>query len=198
MGPAYLDGTMGVAYGDGTTRRNVSLPGLPGQAAGHVTDTGFMGSLEAGYGLALGGTTRLTPFAALALGSVDQDGFTETGAGVLGLHVAKQSQSSVKSTLGARLSTDLDLGAALVTTDLSIGWAHEFAPTGRGTDAAFVGAPTAGFQVAGVKLPGDSAVLGFGLATAVFANTSIYVHYDGDLAKGADSNAITAGFRFSW
>ena len=197
MGPVYLDGTMGVAYGDGTTRRNVSLPGLPGQAAAHVTDTQLMGSIEAGYGLALGPVTA-TPYAGLALGSVDQDGFTETGAGVLDLHVAKQSQSSAKSTLGARISTDLDLDVALVTTDLSVGWAHEFAPTGRGSTAALVGAPAAGFQVAGVKVPGDSALIGFGLATAVFANTSIYAHYDGDLAKGADSNAITAGFRFSW
>jgi outer membrane autotransporter protein len=197
MGPAYLDGTMGMAYGDGTTRRNVSLPGLPGQAAAHVTDTQLMGSLEAGYGLDLGGA-RLTPYAGLALGSVDQDAFTETGAGVLDLHVAKQSQSSVKSTLGARIGTDLDLGLALVTTDLSVAWAHEFAPVGRGSNAAFVGAPTAGFQVAGVKVPGDSALIGFGLATAVFANSSIYLHYDGDLAKGADSNAITAGVRFSW
>jgi outer membrane autotransporter protein len=197
-GPAYLDGTVGVGYGDGTTRRNVSLPGLPGQASGHVTDTEVMGSLEAGYGLALGGSTRLTPFAGLSLGSVDQDAFTETGAGALDLHVAKQSQSSVKSTLGARLGTDLALGSALVTADLSVGWAHEFAPTNRGTTASFVGAPAAGFQVAGVKLPGDSAVIGFGLATAVFANTSLYVHYDGDLASGATSNAITAGVRFSW
>jgi uncharacterized protein with beta-barrel porin domain len=198
MGPAYLDGTMGVAYGDGTTRRNVSLPGLPGQASGHVTDTQLMGSIEAGYGLALGGTVKLTPFAGLALGSVDQDAFTETGAGVLDLHVAKQSQSSVKSTLGARVSTDLALGDTLVTTDLSLGWAHEFASTGRSSTAAFVGAPAAGFQVAGVKVPGDSALIGFGLATALFANTSIYAHYDGDLAKGADSNAITVGFRFTW
>ena len=69
---------------------------------------------------------------------------------------------------------------------------------GRGTNASFVGAPAAGFQVAGVKVPGGSALIGSGLATAMFANTSIYVHYDGDLASGASSNAITAGFRFSW
>ena len=197
MGPAYLDGTMGVAYGDGTTRRNVSLPGLPGQAQGHVTDTQLMGSLEAGYGLKLGQVTA-TPFAGLALGSVDQDGFTETGAGVLDLHVAKQSQSSVKSSLGARVTSDLALGSSLVTTDFSVAWAHEFAPTGRGVNAAFVGAPTAGFQVAGAKVPGDSALIGFGLATALFANTSLYAHYDGDLAKGADSNAVTVGFRLTW
>jgi len=198
QGPAYLDATMGVGYGDGTTRRNVSLPGRPGLAAGHVTDTELTGSLEAGYGLALGHATTLTPFVGLALGTVDQDGFSETGAGVLDLNVAKQSQSSVKSTLGGRISTDLALGSALVTTDLSVGWAHEFAPVNRGTNAAFIGAPGAGFQVAGAKLPGDSARIGFGLATAVFANVSVYAHYDGDLASGASSNAITAGFRFTW
>ena len=197
MGPVYLDGTMGVAYGDSTTRRNVSLPGLPGQAQGHVTDTQLMGSLEAGYGLKLGPVTA-TPFAGLAIGSVDQDAFTETGAGVLDLHVAKQSQSSVKSSLGGRVTSDLALGSSLVTTDVSVAWAHEFAPTSRGVAAAFVGAPTAGFQVAGAKVPGDSALIGFGLATAVFANTSLDAHYDGDLAKGADSNAVTVGFRFAW
>lgn len=94
--------------------------------------------------------------------------------------------------------TGLPLGATLVTTDLSVGWAHEFAPTGRSTVAAFTGAPAAAFQVAGVEVPGDSAKVGFGSAPALFANTSIYVHYDGDLASGASSNAVTTGFRFGW
>jgi uncharacterized protein with beta-barrel porin domain len=197
-GRAYLDGTLGVAYGDGTTRRNVSLPGATAEAQGHVTDTQVLGAVEAGYGFALGDRTTLSPFAGVAVGTVDQDGFTETGAGALDLHVAKQSQSSVRSTLGTRLTADLAVGSALVTTDLSVGWAHEFAPTNRGTTAAFVGAPAAGFQVTGAKVPGDSAVVGVGLATALFAGTSLYVHYDGDLARGATSNAVTAGFRFSW
>jgi len=196
-GAAYLDGTVGFAYGDGTTRRNVSLPGLPAQASGHVTDTQVLGSLEAGYGFDLG-RSRLTPFAGLTLGTVDQDAFSETGAGALDLHVAKQSQSSVRSTLGTRLTADLPLGSSLVTTDLSVGWAHEFAPTTRNTTAAFVGAPAAGFQVAGAKVPGDSALIGVGLATAMFANTSVYLRYDGDLDGSSSSHAITAGFRFSW
>ncbi len=46
-------------------------------------------------------------------------------------------------------------------------------------------------------MDGDSAQVGFGLATALFANTLIYVHHDADLASGS-SNAITAGVRFSW
>ena len=197
LGPAYLDGMVGAAYGDGTTRRNVSLPGASAQASGHVTDTQLLGSIEAGYGVALGGAT-VTPFAGLSLGTVDQDGFTETGAGALDLQVRKQSQSSVKSTLGARLAADLPLGAALVETDLQLGWAHEFAPTGRSTVAAFTGAPAAGFQVAGAKVPGDSALVGFGLATALFAGTNVYLRYDGDLDGSSASHAITAGFRFTW
>jgi outer membrane autotransporter protein len=197
MGPAYLDGTVGFAYGDGTTRRNVSLPGALAQAAGHVTDTQVLGSVEAGYGLGLGATT-VTPFAGLSLASADQNAFTETGAGVLDLHVAKQSQSSVRSMLGSRLTADMALGSQTITTDASVGWAHEFAPTDRGTDAAFVGAPSAGFQVAGVKVPGNSALIGVGIATTVFADTSVYLHYDGSLAAGANTNAVTAGFRWSW
>jgi len=196
-GPAYLDGLLGVAYGDGTARRNVSLPGAPAQASAHVTDTQVLGSLEAGYGFELGGA-RLTPFAALALATVNQDAFTETGAGVLDLQVAKQAPSSARSTLGTRLTADLALGSTLVTTDLSAGWAHEFAPLNRNATAAFTGAPAAAFQVAGARVAGDSAQIGVGLATAVFAGTSVYLHYDGDLASGSSSNAISAGFRFTW
>ena len=198
MGAAYLDGTIGLAYGDGTTRRNVSLPGLPATASGHVTDTQVLGSLEAGYGLGLGQATKLTPFAGLSFDAVDQNGFNETGAGALDLQVRKQSQSSVRSTLGARLEAGLPFGGTIVTTDLSAGWAHEFAPVGRGTLAAFAGAPGAGFQVAGARVPGDSAVVGAGLATALFAGTSVYVRYDGDLGGANTTHAVTAGFKFSW
>ncbi|HLZ68013.1 MAG TPA: autotransporter outer membrane beta-barrel domain-containing protein, partial [Aliidongia sp.] len=45
---------------------------------------------------------------------------------------------------------------------------------------------------------GDSALIGVGLATAMFANTSVYLRYDGDLDGSSSSHAITAGFRFSW
>lgn len=197
MGNAYVDAMIGAAYGDGTTRRNVSLPGAPAQASAHVTDTQVLGFVEAGYGIPLGGAV-FTPFAGLTLGSVDQNGFAETGAGALDLRVHEQSQSTVKSTIGGRVAADIPVGRTLVSTDLELGWNHEFAPTARSTVAAFSGAPAAGFQVVGAKVPGDSAKVGFGLATAVFANTSLYMHYDGDLADGASSNAITAGIRITW
>ena len=197
LGAVYVDTMVGYAYGDGTTSRNVSLPGTPATAYAHTTDNQVLGSVEAGYALPVGGIA-LTPFVGLTVGSVDQDGFVENGAGVLNLRVRDQSASSVKSAVGARVTADMPVGGRVITTDLSAGWAHEYAPTNRSTVAAFAGAPAASFQVAGAKVPGDSAQVGFGLATAVFANTSLYAHYDGDLASGASSNAITAGFRFNW
>ena len=196
-GPAYLDGTVGVAYGDGTTQRTVSLPGAPGSATGHFTDDQILGAVEAGYGLALGHAT-VTPFAGVGFDTVDQDGFAETGAGVLDLRVAKQSDTSVKSVLGSRLSLDVPVGSALVTTDLKLGWAHEFASVDRTALLAYAGAPTAGFGVAGAKPSRDSAVVGFGLTTALFADTSLYLHYDGDIDGPSTSHAISAGFRVSW
>jgi outer membrane autotransporter protein len=197
MGAVYVDAMIGYAYGDGTTSRNVSLPGTTATANAHTTDNQVLGSVEAGYSLPMAGVA-LTPFVGLSFGSVDQNGFVENGVGALNLRVRDQSASSVKSTVGARVTMDVPVGALLVTTDLSAGWAHEYAPTSRSTVAAFAGAPAAGFQVAGAKVPGDSAQIGFGLATAVFANTSLYAHYDGDLASGASSNAVSAGLRFSW
>jgi uncharacterized protein with beta-barrel porin domain len=197
QGPAYLDGSFGLAYGDGRTQRNVSLPGAPAEASGHTTDIGLLGSVEAGYGLALGPTT-MTPFARFAFATDDQNGFGETGGGALDLNVAKQSASSAKSTLGGRFDADLPIGTALVGTDVTFGWAHEFAPTGRTSLAAFSGAPGDSFVVSGAKAPENSAIVGVGLATGLFANTSVYVRYDGELSSADTSHAVTAGFRVSW
>ena len=197
MGAVCVDAMIGYSYGDGTTSRNVTLSGGAATAYGHTTDNQALGSVEVGYSLPVAGVS-LMPFVGLGFGAVDQNGFVENGAGALNLRVHDQSASSVKSTVGARVTADVPVAGHIVTTNLSAGWAHEYAPTNRSTVAAFAGAPTASFQVAGAKVPGDSAQVGFGLATAVFANISIYAHYDGDLASGASSHAVSAGLRFAW
>ena len=120
MGAVYVDAMIGYAYGDGTTSRNVSLPGTRATANAHTTDNQVLGSVEAGYALPVAGVA-LTPFVGLSFGSVDQNGFVENGAGALNLRVRDQSASSVKSTLGAPITMDVPVGALLVTTDLSAG-----------------------------------------------------------------------------
>jgi uncharacterized protein with beta-barrel porin domain len=198
QGPAYVHGLVGFAHGDGTTTRDVSLPGLPGSAHADVTSNQVTGSLEAGYTLPLSRAISVTPFANLGIGWVRQSGGTETGAGALDLSTQAISQSSVVSTLGGRFSLDLPVRRWLVTTNIQIGWAHEFASTDRHATSAFADTPSSAFTVAGASVARDSALVGVGVVTQLCKNSSLYVNYSGYFDGGTSSNAITGGLRYQW
>jgi outer membrane autotransporter protein len=129
------------------------------------------------------------------VGSVDQHAFTETGAGTLNLGVAAKTLTAAQSVLGTRASADLTLGDLVLNTDFKLGWAHEFS-TARRVTQSFAGSPS--FTVAGASLPGDSAVVGVGVATTLDDGLSAYVHYDGAFAGGDSSSTFSAGIRFGW
>jgi uncharacterized protein with beta-barrel porin domain len=195
-GRAYLDSVLGGAYGAGTTRRDASVPDVPGTAYADVSDAQFLGSLEAGYALPLGAAT-VTPFAGMKFGVVNQSGFTEHGAGVVDLSVQGQSEGSAQSVLGTQLSDVVPIGQIKVVADARLGWTHEFASTSRSAIESFTGAPGASFTVVGAAVPRDAALVSFGVATRVAADTSLYVTYEGQFGDGY-SNAATGGLRFTW
>jgi outer membrane autotransporter protein len=198
QGPVYVDGTVGMSVGSGSTSRDASLPGSAAQAHANVSSTEVLGGVEAGYRLPLSRALTLTPFAGLSFGTVWQDAFTESGAGARDLSTQDQSQSSVKSTLGARLAADVPVSRWLIATSLQVGWSHEFAPTDRNTTAYFAGLPSTGFTVAGASVPNNSAMVAVGLSTSVCAGGSLYLHYDGYFSGSGSSNAVTGGFRYVW
>ena len=76
--------------------RNINILGLqPRTAYGQTGANQFLGQIEAGYRVDLGGTASyyVTPFALLQGSTVTQNGFTETGAQSLNLTVAQQTTS---------------------------------------------------------------------------------------------------------
>jgi uncharacterized protein with beta-barrel porin domain len=63
---------------------------------------------------------------------------------------------------------------------------------------SLVGAPASPFTTFGVSPTRDGAVVGFSASTAVADGTSIYAHYEGDIAGEDSSHALTAGVRITW
>jgi subtilase-type serine protease len=172
------------------------VPGAPSTAYADISDQQFLGSLEAGYALPLRKAT-LTPFAGMNFGVVNQNGFTEHGAGVLDLSVHGQSEGSAQSALGARLSDVVPVGGINLALDAGLGWTHEFASTERSAIESFTGGPGGSFTVVGASVPRDAALVSFGVATSVATNTSLYLTYQGQFGDGY-SNAATGGLRFTW
>jgi fibronectin-binding autotransporter adhesin len=202
QGPVYVDGLAGYAYNSNQLWRALNIPGLqPRTAYGQTGANQFLGQLEAGWRVDLGGAPGyfVTPFALLQGSVVTQNGFTETGAQSLNLSVAQQTTSSLRTIFGAQVGAAMDVGLRdKIAAQLRLGWSHEYSDTARPVTASFVGAPAVPFTVFGAAPTRDGAVIGFSASTAVADAMGVYLRYEGTLAGQDSSHALTAGLRMTW
>jgi autotransporter-associated beta strand protein len=202
QGPVYVDALAAYAYNANQLWRPINIPGLqPRTAFGQTAGNQFLGQLEAGYRVDLGGTPGyfVTPFALLQGSTVTQNGFTETGAQSLDLSVAQQTTGSLRTIFGAQVGAAMDVGLRdKITGQLRLGWSHEYADTARPVTASFIGAPGVPFTVFGAAPTRDGAVLGFSASTAIAEAMGVYLRYEGNIAGQDSSHALTAGLRVTW
>ena len=198
----YVDALVGYAWSSNQLQRQIVIPNLqPRTANGSAGANQFLGQAEAGYkiGVYAPAQASVTPFARLAVQSVTQNAFSESGANSLSLNVAQQGTSSLRSTIGAELAGEVPLGGGSeLALALRLGWMHEFDDTSRPISAAFAGAPGNPFTVYGATPARDSAVIGFQASTAIAEATSIYLRYDGEVGGGTDNHTLNLGLRVSW
>ncbi len=201
-GAFYIDALAGYAYNDNQMTRMIQIPGLQTRTAtGRTGASQLLGQAEAGYKVDIyqAAAASLTPFVRLQASSINQAGFSESGANSLSLNVAQQATSSVRSVLGVELAGAVDAGwREKLALQFRLGWAHEYADTSRPVTAAFAGAPGSSFTVQGAAQARDSALIGLAANTAIAQGTSLYLRYDGEVGTGSDSHMLSAGIRLTW
>ncbi len=152
---------------------------------------------EAGYTIAYGGAA-FEPFAGIGWTSVDQDGFTETGAPLSGLTSLGTSFSTAYSTLGLRagFSYALDNGMT-VRPRASAAWRHAFGDVNPQAVLAFTSTATA-FGIEGLPIAEDSLVLDAGVDLLAGQGFTVSVGYEGAFGDNVSSNAAkgTVAYRF--
>ncbi|MDE1173142.1 MAG: autotransporter domain-containing protein [Parvibaculaceae bacterium] len=191
FGGLALRGGAAYTWHDISASRTVAFSGL----ADHLESDYHAGTAQAfgevGYDLALG-SYAVEPFAGLAYVKVDGDSFTETG-GVSALNVDPDTEDSLYSTLGVRAATSTQLFGHTLTPSVSAGWQH--ASDDRTPRAAMrVQGGAAPFDISGVPIAPNAAILGAGLALKLSDLASVQVSYAGQLAEEAKQNAFTARF----
>ena len=198
----YFDSVAGYTYSDNQLQRPIVIPGLATRnAAGRTGANQFIGQAEAGYriGVFEPAQAAITPFARFQAAAVAQNAFGESGAGSINLDLAPQNTTSIRTVLGADLSSRIPLGAErTLDATLRLGWSHDYADTSRPVTASFAGAPGVAFTVYGAQPQRDAAVIGLGASTRIAEAISAYVRYDGEIATRDSAHAFIAGFRMSW
>ena len=149
---------------------------------------------EVAYPTSMGGMA-VEPFAGLAYVSVDTDTFKEHGGSLASLRGSSTDQDVGYTTLGLRAATTMTWGQTLVTPHISAAWQHAFNDVTPGAALAFASTGI-GFDIAGVPLAEDSALIDAGLDLALGPNTTAGVSYSGQFGDGVQDNAVKG--RFAW
>ena len=192
QGPWGLRGGAAFTWHEIDTRRTIAFPGFFDATKVNYNAHTAQVFGEIGYGIALGPTAALEPFAAVAYVNLDSDRFTETG-GAASL-TGGTTFDATFTTLGLRGATVLGFANGMAVTGRgTLGWRHAFGDATPTMSLAFAsgGIP---FTIAGAPLAKNSAVVETGLDLAVTANATLGVLYLGQLADTAQDHAVKGNF----
>jgi outer membrane autotransporter protein len=192
-GAVALRGGGAWAWNNIDTSRAVVFPGFyERQNASYDADTGQLFG-EVAYPTQMGGMA-LEPFGGLAYVSIDSDRFRERGGALASLR-GDTNQDVDYSTVGLRAATIMHWGEMLVTPHVSAAWQHAFDDVTPEAALAFASTGI-GFNIAGVPLAEDSALLDAGLDVALGDRTTAGVSYTGQYGDGVTDNGVKG--RFTW
>jgi T5SS/PEP-CTERM-associated repeat protein len=193
----YIDAVgayVGLTY---DTERYVDL--LSERLTGSFDGYELAGYVETGCNWDLAPDWRLQPLASVQLTYLSMDSYEESG-GVSALAFDEQTYTSVKGSLGARLTKTLAQSAGDFRADLQLRgrWVHEFGDNHSTVDAAFVGSPTAVFTVEDKPIARESVLLGAGISADLNKQTRAYVDYDIRLNSDESVQVVSGALQFRW
>ena len=193
-GGFYVDGAVQGGYNSYDTDR-AALAGT----ATSSTDGGELNLLfETGYDWKMG---------ALSIGPTGSFGYTYVGVNstteygsLAPLDLASQSQDSIRSLFGVKISYDLKAGHVVIIPELRLGWQHEYGDnTLQYTASRFANGAGWPFSVQGPVIGRDSLIVGAGFSVRWSDRVSTYLYYDGELGRTKDqSSNVSGGFRIAF
>lgn len=195
----YADGIFSVGRQENTVDRTVNFADTSQRASAAYTGQHVNLYLETGYKLPLSGQLTLKPLASLSYVRQHEPGFSESGAGEIGLNADSATTQSVRSGLGASLTNDFALSSGILTVEGKARWLHEFSNRTPQFQALFAGDVTGQrFTVQGAEAWRDAALLGLNLIYSNKSNMQVYLGYDATVAKNDTAHTVTAGLRYAW
>lgn len=186
---AYLNLLATGGYNSYDTRRST----LGGHARGKSHGGEFNGLIGGGYEFDCAGW-RVGPIGGLQYTYIQLDSFDEHDSDAR-LHYPKQSQNSLRSTLGARVAYDWEFCGVRVTPEVRAQWLHEYLDSTASIDSRFA-AGGAVFTVDGAKIGRNGLLVDAGVSVQVTSHCALYAYYTGDLARdNYTAHAVNGGLR---
>jgi len=188
---AYLEAQLGA----GGSRYDSKRAALGGFASGDTKGFEIDNMLGGGYDLKHNNFTA-GMLAEMHYTYVDIEGFTETGSSAP-LQIVENDSHSLWTLLGWRFAYDWHISKETFRPELRLGWHHEFMDTTRTIESQMASGAGTVFQVQSPSVGRDSLSVVTGLSTRCSQHLSVFVYYDGELARDdAASHTVSGGL--SW
>jgi len=175
-------------------------------ASSNFGASGYSGVVKATYDIALAtksspATLHIIPIAALGFNSINQNGFTETGAGVLNLNVSSKTTQSLIGTIGTTMSLPIPINqhGGTITPSLTASYNVDF--LAGNTNNYSINASYPSFSDAGtVSFQGQNGGTNFlNLTASVAVNVSpdvnLYVTGNYEASNVGSSYSYSGGLR---
>ncbi len=175
--------------------RHVSFQGFDDRLAAVYDAYSTSAFGEIGYRLVEAPGMRVEPFAGLAHVALRTSGYAEEG-GAAALSAAPQADGATLATLGVRARTDIVVEGRRIGVGGSIGWRRVLGDAGFATSHAFAGGEA--FEIAGVPLARDAALVGLDLDMPFANGGTLTLGYRGQVAGSAAQHTFDAGFGLSF
>ncbi|MGX9963821.1 autotransporter outer membrane beta-barrel domain-containing protein [Roseomonas sp. F4] len=193
---AYLGGQYGAlnlqlgasyAWHDVDTKRHIVFPNVNSTARGSYGANTAQVFGEASFRIDLN-PVRLMPYLGLAYVNTGGEAFTETGSSAA-LSGKIGSLDTAYSTLGLRSEAEVTLWGRTFRPQASFGWQHAIGDVAGTARLAFDNGG-AGYQVSGVPIARDAAIIGAGLSYDMAPGIALNLSYRGQFGQDAQSNGV--------
>ncbi|MCK5382219.1 MAG: autotransporter domain-containing protein, partial [Gammaproteobacteria bacterium] len=186
---AYVDGALSYGKNDYDAKRKVRIGTIKRTARSDHDGDVLAATLGGGY-LMSKDSIVLEPFGRLQYIKLDEDSFTEKGAGDINQRISSRDTDSLTSEIGMRVSRMYQKAAGRLTTDASIAWLHDFDIDDRTITTSYTGAPTSSFSIPGQDVERNGVTLGLGVGFETRKGVSTSLNYNGEFRDGYSAHGI--------
>lgn len=199
----YFDGIINLTRNKFDSTRTFVTPNAVTQTALGETNGNV---LTVGLGMGIENSVKdvsIGPFVRLNYTRVGIDGFSETGAGAVGMEVDKQKLSSFEGIFGFQASKIISLSWGVLVPQLRMEMVHEFKNESRVINARFLGVVENGINTT-MKIPTDRPDrnyinLALGTSAQFSRGRTAYVQYQGLFAQqSVREHALELGVRWNY
>ncbi|WP_295408885.1 autotransporter domain-containing protein [uncultured Thiocystis sp.] len=170
----YADAVARVGLNTFESSRSLVLPGVSRTAKGRWNGWNTSLSVGGGYDFKAG-EYSFGPIASIDWQYLDEDGFTETGAGTLGQHIGTRQNHSLKTMVGARMARTFETAHGTISPELRAGWGAQWLDQSQGIESSFIDAPLSSYRAEISENAYDAVIVDVGASMRFTSNLTASV-----------------------